>query len=168
MRLIIFIFVSTSLALLIPRCAEGDHTSSSINARDLNASPVAPAAHKVAKAKAPAKKHKTTSTMTTSTTTTSAMTTSTTTTSAMTTSTTTAMTTPLATRAVATDSDELSISTCIPQSICVDAINSCGMRYGGCYDQNYCDGNTSPYPIPTCPTMVTVKREAAPPIITPA
>ncbi|KAG9872651.1 hypothetical protein KCU63_g622, partial [Aureobasidium melanogenum] len=148
MRLIIFIFISTSLALLIPRCDNGDNASSYIDGRDLDASPVATATHKVP-AKSPyTKKHKVTSTKTTT-------------------------TTPLATRAVTTDAEtpeaaELSTSTCTPVSICVDAINSCGMRYGGCYDQNFCDGNTSPYPIPTCSTMMTVKREVAPPTITPA
>ncbi len=56
--------------------------------------------------------------------------------------------------------------TCTPSSVCFDGILSCGIRYGGlvdcifltalmlildrCYDANYCDGNTSPYPIPTC------------------
>ncbi|KAH0278124.1 hypothetical protein KCU91_g2714, partial [Aureobasidium melanogenum] len=149
MRLIVLIFISTSLALLIPRCDKGDNASSSIDARDLDASPVATAAHKVPATKSSyTKKHKATSTKTTT-------------------------TTPLATRAVTTDAEtseaaELSTSTCTPVSICVDAINSCGMRYGGCYDQNFCDGNTSPYPIPTCSTMMTVKREVAPPTITPA
>ncbi|KAK1065256.1 hypothetical protein LTR74_008082 [Friedmanniomyces endolithicus] len=38
---------------------------------------------------------------------------------------------------------------CTPSTICVDAM-TCSQRYGGCYDQNYCDGNTSPYPVPTC------------------
>ncbi|KAG9700539.1 hypothetical protein KCU95_g729, partial [Aureobasidium melanogenum] len=148
MRLSIFVFISTSLALLIPRCAEGDHASSTIDARDLNASPVA-AAHKVPEAKPRyTKKYKVTPAKT-------------------------ATTTPLATRAVTTDAEtseaaEFSTSTCTPHSICVDAINSCGMRYGGCYDENFCDGNTSPYPIPTCSTMMTVKREATPPTITPA
>ncbi|KAM3419194.1 hypothetical protein BST61_g5138 [Cercospora zeina] len=45
-------------------------------------------------------------------------------------------------------------STCIPISTCVDKISICPdrsrKRYGGCYDKNFCDGNTSPYPIPTC------------------
>ncbi|KAK5685008.1 hypothetical protein LTS10_003083 [Elasticomyces elasticus] len=40
-------------------------------------------------------------------------------------------------------------SSCTPISICVDAI-TCGQRYGGCYDKNHCDGNMSPYPVPTC------------------
>ncbi|KAI4740727.1 hypothetical protein E4T50_08847 [Aureobasidium sp. EXF-12298] len=150
MRLTIFIFISTSLALLIPRCDNGAYASSSIDARDLDASPVATAAHKATEPKPKyTKRYKTTSTKITT-------------------------TTPLATRAVTTDAEtseaaELSTSSCTPVSICVDAINSCGMRYGGCYDQNFCDGNTSPYPIPTCSTMMTVKREAAaPPTITPA
>ncbi|KAK3068213.1 hypothetical protein LTR53_014400 [Teratosphaeriaceae sp. CCFEE 6253] len=38
---------------------------------------------------------------------------------------------------------------CTIVSICMDAI-TCGIRYGGCYDKNYCDGNTSPVAIPTC------------------
>ncbi|KXT13606.1 hypothetical protein AC579_9772 [Pseudocercospora musae] len=42
-------------------------------------------------------------------------------------------------------------TTCTPMSICDRRVNSCGMMYGACYDKNYCDGNTSPYPIPTCP-----------------
>ncbi|KAK5726844.1 hypothetical protein LTR15_002734 [Elasticomyces elasticus] len=40
-------------------------------------------------------------------------------------------------------------NSCTPISICIDAI-TCGQRYGGCYDKNHCDGNTSPYPVPTC------------------
>ncbi|KAK5999380.1 hypothetical protein QM012_005505 [Aureobasidium pullulans] len=145
MRLDIFIFNSTSLALLIPRCDKGGHASSSIDTRDVNASPAAPAAHQVAASKPPYTiKYKVTSTKTPT-------------------------TTPLATRAVTESDTEASTSTCTPHSICVDAINSCGIRYGECYDENFCDGNTSPYPIPTCSTMVTVKRVAAAmPAITPA
>ena len=60
-------------------------------------------------------------------------------------------------------------SSCQPSSICMDGL-TCGVRFGGyavnafppfgdgsadvpdprCYDQNHCDGNTSPFPIPTC------------------
>ncbi|KAI4737382.1 hypothetical protein E4T50_12143 [Aureobasidium sp. EXF-12298] len=145
MRFAIFILISTSLALLIPRCDQGDHASSSVEARDLNASPVA--TQTVSESRYPyTKKFKTTSTSTTS-----------------------YSTTPLATRAVSTAGSEPSTtSSCIPHSICVDKISPCGKRYGGCYDENFCDGNTSPYPIPTCPTMVTVKRAVAEPVITPA
>ncbi|GAB7346479.1 hypothetical protein MBLNU457_5169t1 [Dothideomycetes sp. NU457] len=49
-------------------------------------------------------------------------------------------------------------SSCTPSSICVDKINSCYMRYGGCYDANFCDGNTNPISTPACPTMTTVVR----------
>ncbi|KAF2716255.1 hypothetical protein K431DRAFT_289567 [Polychaeton citri CBS 116435] len=38
---------------------------------------------------------------------------------------------------------------CVPHSICVDGF-SCGVRWGGCYDELYCDGNMSPISIPTC------------------
>ncbi|CAK1355301.1 unnamed protein product [Cercospora beticola] len=45
-------------------------------------------------------------------------------------------------------------SICTPVSTCVDKFSICPdrsrKRYGGCYDKNFCDGNTSPYPIPTC------------------
>lgn len=59
-------------------------------------------------------------------------------------------------------------ASCTPKTICVDKISPCGKRYGGsvltisgpcigglltghsCYDKFYCDGNTSPYPVPTC------------------
>ncbi|CAD0091246.1 unnamed protein product [Aureobasidium vineae] len=146
MRFAIFIFISTSLALLIPRCDEGYAGSN-----NFDTSPVATATQTVSESRYPyTKKIKTTPTKTPS-------------------------TTPLATRAVTTDIDEsetgeVSTSSCTPSSICVDMINSCGHRYGGCYDQNFCDGNTSPYPVPpACPTMTTVKRAAAaPPAITPA
>lgn len=33
---------------------------------------------------------------------------------------------------------------------------------GSCYDQNFCNGNTSPFPIPTCdtkPTTPTANRQ---------
>ncbi|KAK0274629.1 hypothetical protein LTR91_004822 [Friedmanniomyces endolithicus] len=43
----------------------------------------------------------------------------------------------------------VAIPNCTPSTICVDAM-TCSQRYGACYDKNYCDGNTSPYPIPTC------------------
>ncbi|TKA31030.1 hypothetical protein B0A50_01998 [Salinomyces thailandicus] len=46
-------------------------------------------------------------------------------------------------------SADVSGGSCTPKSICFDGI-TCGQRYGGCYDKNYCDGNTSPYPIPPC------------------
>ncbi|KAH0285103.1 hypothetical protein M436DRAFT_67799 [Aureobasidium namibiae CBS 147.97] len=122
-----------------------DHASSSVEARDLNASPVATPA--VSESRYPyTKKVKTTSATSYS-------------------------TTPLATRAVSTaGSGPSATSSCVPHSICVDKISPCGKRYGGCYDENFCDGDTSPYPIPTCATMVTMKRAAAAaePAITPA
>ncbi|KAI4723937.1 hypothetical protein E4T49_08338 [Aureobasidium sp. EXF-10728] len=153
MRFAIIIFISTSFALLIPRCDKGDHTSSSVAVRDEQASPVVTATQSVSESRYPyTKKIKTSPT-----------------------STKTPSTTPLATRTVTNDVDEpevgeVSTSNCTPSSICVDMINSCGHRYGGCYDQNFCDGNTSPYPVPpACPTMTTMKRAAAaPPAITPA
>jgi hypothetical protein len=82
--------------------------SSSIDARDLDASPVATATQAVAESRYPyTKKIKTTSTKSHS-------------------------TTPLATRAVSTAVNEpLTTSSCIPNSICVDKISPCGHRYGG-------------------------------------
>ncbi|THW94181.1 hypothetical protein D6D17_08085 [Aureobasidium pullulans] len=160
MHFAIFIFISTSLALLIPRCDTGDHASSSIDARELSPS-AAVVATSASKSTYPyTKKIKTVSTQPT--------------------------TTPLPTRALTTEVEDP--EDCVPHSICVDKISPCGKRYGGrvvisvqaaagsktdtdirCYDENFCDGNTSPYPIPTCPTMVTKKREAVPaPTITPA
>ncbi|CZT16981.1 uncharacterized protein RCC_02813 [Ramularia collo-cygni] len=47
-------------------------------------------------------------------------------------------------------SPRIQAAMCTPHKICMDYISPCGQRYGGCYDRNYCDGNTSPYPIPTC------------------
>ncbi|KAF2218627.1 hypothetical protein BDZ85DRAFT_286132 [Elsinoe ampelina] len=45
---------------------------------------------------------------------------------------------------------------CITRSVCVDGINSCYMRWGGCFDANSCDGvDRSPTPLP-CPTLTTV------------
>ncbi|KAF2764697.1 hypothetical protein EJ03DRAFT_17279 [Teratosphaeria nubilosa] len=51
--------------------------------------------------------------------------------------------------ALTTTEARIAISVCTPVSACVDAV-SCGVRYGGCYDVNFCDGNTSPMAIPTC------------------
>jgi hypothetical protein len=83
-------------------------SSSSIDARDLDASAVATATQAVAESRYPyTKKIKTTSTKSHS-------------------------TTPLATRAVSTPGNEpLATSSCIPSSICVDKISPCGHRYGG-------------------------------------
>ncbi|KAK6511668.1 hypothetical protein TWF481_000577 [Arthrobotrys musiformis] len=39
------------------------------------------------------------------------------------------------------------------QTICVDAVNECGIKYGGCY----CSGEPFPYPKPPCPTKTTTK-----------
>ncbi|KAI4843673.1 hypothetical protein E4T44_06613 [Aureobasidium sp. EXF-8845] len=144
MRFAIFIFISSSLALLIPRCDTGGSASSSVQARGVASSPSA-IAQVVAESRYPyTKKIKTSFTISYS-------------------------TTPLATRVVSTAVNiPLATSTCTPHSICVDKISPCGKRYGGCYDENYCDRNTSPFPIPACPTMVTKKRAAAEPAITPA
>ncbi|KAL2351601.1 hypothetical protein BJ546DRAFT_252332 [Cryomyces antarcticus] len=53
-------------------------------------------------------------------------------------------TTTTATDSVITPSADLrsagTSSACIPQSICVDKIDACFHRYGGCYDANACDG----------------------------
>ncbi|RMY18295.1 hypothetical protein D0867_05425 [Hortaea werneckii] len=38
---------------------------------------------------------------------------------------------------------------CTPLSICFDGL-SCGIRYGGCYDKNFCGGKTSSLSVPTC------------------
>ncbi|KAI5199423.1 hypothetical protein E4T39_06244 [Aureobasidium subglaciale] len=141
MRFAIVIFISTSVALLIPRCDVGNGIST-IDTRNLGAAPAATATatSSVLASKYPyTKKIKTPSTKKS-----------------------VAATTPLATRAVTTEVEE--VEACVPHSICVDKISPCGKRYGGCYDENFCDGNTSPYPIPTCPTMVTKKRAAAPAI----
>ncbi|KAK4116284.1 hypothetical protein N656DRAFT_765273 [Canariomyces notabilis] len=48
-------------------------------------------------------------------------------------------------------------STCQPQTICIDAINTCGVRYGGCYD--VCKTASKPQP-PPCPSTIpaTTKR----------
>lgn len=54
-----------------------------------------------------------------------------------------------------------STSTCTPQSICVDKINSCYIRFGGCYDANYCDGNTTSIQTPACPTLTTLAATTA-------
>ncbi|GAB1310532.1 hypothetical protein MFIFM68171_00742 [Madurella fahalii] len=43
---------------------------------------------------------------------------------------------------------------CHSQTICIDAINACGIRYGGCYD--VCDVSAKPKP-PPCPTTTTKK-----------
>jgi hypothetical protein len=82
-------------------------SSSSIDARDLEASPVATATQVVAESRYPyTKKVKTTTKV--------------------------HSTTPLATRAVSTAGNEpLATSSCIPSSICVDKISPCGHRYGG-------------------------------------
>ncbi|KAF2484240.1 hypothetical protein BDY17DRAFT_309524 [Neohortaea acidophila] len=40
-------------------------------------------------------------------------------------------------------------TTCMPSTVCVDGF-TCGVRYGGCYDKNYCDGTTSSFSVPTC------------------
>ncbi|KAL2023254.1 hypothetical protein VTK56DRAFT_3377 [Thermocarpiscus australiensis] len=42
---------------------------------------------------------------------------------------------------------------CQSQTICIDAINSCGIKYGGCYD--VCKPSAKPIP-PTCPSTATV------------
>lgn len=139
-----------------------EHVSSSVEARDANDSPAA--TQTVSESRYPyTKKVKVTSTTSYS-------------------------TTPFATRAVSNvDNQPLTTSSCVPHSVCVDKISPCGKRYGGsvpllsflarqetdtafrCYDENFCDGNTSPYPIPTCATLVTMKRAAAAePAITPA
>ncbi|KAF1355516.1 hypothetical protein BDV97DRAFT_395870 [Delphinella strobiligena] len=39
---------------------------------------------------------------------------------------------------------------CIPKSVCVDYINSCYVRYGGCYDENTCDGQIVSFTPPAC------------------
>ncbi|KAG8623374.1 hypothetical protein KVT40_008350 [Elsinoe batatas] len=58
------------------------------------------------------------------------------------------------TKGTATSSSQT--TACIPQSICVDGINSCYMRWGGCFDANSCDGvDRSPTPLP-CPTLTTI------------
>ncbi|RMY84606.1 hypothetical protein D0861_06880 [Hortaea werneckii] len=38
---------------------------------------------------------------------------------------------------------------CTPLSVCFDGI-SCGIRYGGCYDKNFCGGKTSSLSVPKC------------------
>ncbi|KXX73566.1 hypothetical protein MMYC01_209209, partial [Madurella mycetomatis] len=43
---------------------------------------------------------------------------------------------------------------CHPQTICIDAINACGIRFGGCYD--VCDVSAKPKP-PPCPSTTTKK-----------
>jgi hypothetical protein len=80
--------------------------SSSIDARDLDASPVATVTQVVAESRYPyTKKVKTTTKL---------------------------HSTTLATRAVSTAGNEpLATSSCIPSSICVDKISPCGHRYGG-------------------------------------
>ncbi|KAK5697872.1 hypothetical protein LTR97_006831 [Elasticomyces elasticus] len=52
-----------------------------------------------------------------------------------------------------------STSTC-ESTICVDYINSCGIRYGGCYEA--CPGYTKPtYTAPACPTITTTVTPTA-------
>jgi len=41
------------------------------------------------------------------------------------------------------------VEKCLSQTICVDAINPCGIRYGGCYD--VCDASAKPV-APPCPS----------------
>ncbi|KAK3723575.1 hypothetical protein LTR37_001827 [Vermiconidia calcicola] len=48
---------------------------------------------------------------------------------------------------------EESASACVPHSICFDGY-SCSKRYGGCYDENACDGKTPSFPVPTCDSTV--------------
>ncbi|KAK4128670.1 hypothetical protein N657DRAFT_639159 [Parathielavia appendiculata] len=43
---------------------------------------------------------------------------------------------------------------CKPQIICVDAVNPCGIKYGGCYD--VCDVSAKPV-APPCPSSTTKK-----------
>jgi len=82
--------------------------SSSVQARDVDASPVAAAIQVVSESRYPyTKKIKTSSIISHS-------------------------TTPLATRVVSTAVNiPLATSTCTPHSICVDKISPCGKRYGG-------------------------------------
>lgn len=62
-----------------------------------------------------------------------------------------------------------SSSSCRPSSICVDYINSCYMRYGGCIDANHCDGSTKSIVVPSCPTVTTAfRRKAVPAVTTPS
>lgn len=123
MRFAIFIFISTSLALLIPRCDTGyarlgsdnnagsrsneasnsDHASSSIDARELSPSAVVVATSASKSTYPYTKKIKTVSTQPT--------------------------TTPLPTRALTTEVEDP--EDCVPHSICVDKISPCGKRYGG-------------------------------------
>ncbi|KAK3055475.1 hypothetical protein LTR09_003395 [Extremus antarcticus] len=51
-------------------------------------------------------------------------------------------------------------TTCIPYSTCIDGRNECGKRWGACFDWHFCNGNTTPYPIPTC-DVVDVARYRA-------
>ncbi|EWC44266.1 hypothetical protein DRE_01092 [Drechslerella stenobrocha 248] len=43
------------------------------------------------------------------------------------------------------------------QIICVDAVNECGIKYGGCY----CSNLPFPYPKPPCPTSTTTTKVSA-------
>ncbi|KAK4141574.1 uncharacterized protein C8A04DRAFT_30814 [Dichotomopilus funicola] len=44
---------------------------------------------------------------------------------------------------------------CQPRIICVDSINACGIRYGGCYD--VCDRAAKPV-APACPSTTKPAR----------
>ncbi|KAK3309952.1 uncharacterized protein B0T15DRAFT_19389 [Chaetomium strumarium] len=51
---------------------------------------------------------------------------------------------------------------CQSRIVCIDAVNQCGMKYGGCYD--ICDVSAKPVP-PACPstkTTATTKRIPTP------
>ncbi|KAK3393637.1 hypothetical protein B0H63DRAFT_554977 [Podospora didyma] len=56
---------------------------------------------------------------------------------------------------------------CEPTILCVDGINTCGVRFGGCYD--ICDAKAKPSP-PPCPktttTTLTVPTKGVPTTIT--
>ncbi|KAK4241579.1 hypothetical protein C8A03DRAFT_30302 [Achaetomium macrosporum] len=54
---------------------------------------------------------------------------------------------------------------CQSQILCIDAVNSCGIKYGGCYD--VCDASAKPVP-PPCPstTTTTTKKTPTPPSTT--
>ncbi|KAK1768353.1 hypothetical protein QBC33DRAFT_557816 [Phialemonium atrogriseum] len=57
---------------------------------------------------------------------------------------------------------------CEPRTICVDAINTCGVKYGGCYDE--CNTALKPSPPPCTEATTTTKPTptcGVPPPVTP-
>ncbi|KAK4197841.1 hypothetical protein QBC40DRAFT_267223, partial [Triangularia verruculosa] len=46
---------------------------------------------------------------------------------------------------------------CVEQILCIDALNACGIKYGGCYNVCKVDQKPKPPPCPATSTVVTTK-----------